>query len=152
VQASGVVDYPVHDFSTFLGQSMTDPGWVPTSFTETFAPGNTATASTDASSVRSIATNTGGSDSLFAQAERSGIITTSNVSVVIGVPYMITFTATNDLSGRGCSSLGGDIFIEPWNGTNLVQIVGVSQLDLRSQPFTQSGTLTLTESGLMPGT
>jgi hypothetical protein len=152
VQAGGVVNYPVLDFNTFLGQSVTSPGWAPTSFTETIAPGNNATASTDASSVRSIATNSGGSYSTFAQAERSGNITTSDGSVVITVPYTISFTAMNDLTGRCCSTLSGQIFIELFNGTNNVQGVGVSQFELSSQPFTQSGTLTLTESGLTPGT
>jgi hypothetical protein len=152
VQASGLVLYPVRDNSSGKSQSAFDLGWAPTTATENYSPGNVSTASTSATTVDAIATNTVGAVGMgmFAQAERAGIVWTSNGSIVISLPYTLTFTATND--GPSCCSLMfSQVWITLWNGTQEVPGVGGGAIHLGSQPFSQSGTLVLDATGLAPG-
>lgn len=153
VQAGGFIDYPVDQFNTFQGMAVTNVGWAPTTFTEPFSVGNVATASTDAMTIRTTATNTVDSvgRSMNAQAERSGAITTLTGNLVISVPYTFSFTASN--GPTCCYSMGDQVFIELWQGPgNLVQDVGVSHFGFINQSFSQSGTEVLKASGLAPGT
>lgn len=151
VQASGVVDFPNFDISIFKGGSTTDVGWAPTTFTELFSPGNVTTASTSANMVDALAMNTVGAVGTImdAQAERSGAMTTLDGNIVISLPYTFTFTATNGQTC--CSNTSAQVFIELWNGTNLLQGAGASDA-VFGQSFSQSGTLVLDATGLSPGT
>jgi hypothetical protein len=152
VQASGFIDYPVAESTTFQGKAVTAMEWAPTTFTEQFSVGNAATASTDAMSIRTTATNTVGSvgTSMNAQAERSGAITTLDGNLVISVPYTFTFTTSN---GPPCCSLMVDqVFIELFSPTTSPVALGTSALDFSSQSFSQSGTEVLNATGLAPGT
>jgi hypothetical protein len=150
VQATGFVSYPF-DINTFQGGTTTDVGWADITFTELFSPGNVAVGSTTATTIDATATNTRGTvgTQMAAQAERSGAISTLNGNVVIGVPYTLTATAaTNPIVC--CSELSAQIFLELWNGGQLLQIVGAA--DFSTHSFSQSGTLVLDETGLAPGT
>src|SRR5262249_40580800 len=128
----------------------------PTSFTESFAPGNTATASTDATSIFTSATNTVGAigTSMHAQAERSGIITTLDGNLHITVPYTFTFTATNGQSC--CSFLDGQVFLEIFgpgsNGELGQDAKDVFHSEFAPQSFSQSGAVDWNLTGLTPGT
>src|SRR5262245_15569181 len=58
VEGIGQVVYPAFDPLTFQGQTASDSGWAPTMVTEHFSTGNVSTASTSATTVDAIATNT----------------------------------------------------------------------------------------------
>jgi hypothetical protein len=144
------VSYPF-DINTFEGGSTRDVGWASITHTVQFSAGNVAMGSTTATTIDAMATNTRGvvGTGISAQAERSGAISTLDGNVVIRVPYALTATAaTNPIVC--CSELSAQIFLELWNGGQLLQIAGAA--DFSTHSFSQSDTLVLDETGLAPGT